>query len=86
MEGGIVEKHAVRLFTVIAERLSVICRDDDDRVGTGRLNHASGRAIGRRDFPVVGRRGEPPLQIWRRIVRVVRVEQVNPGEERGAGC
>ena len=70
----------MRLLAVVAERLAVIGGDGDEVSGVARLNEAADQPIDRGDLAVVRRRGEPRLQIRRRIVRIVRIEQVHPQE------
>ena len=53
----------MRRLAVTAERLAMIGRDDDERVGAGGRDERSDRAIDGGDFAVVRRRGEPLLQI-----------------------
>jgi hypothetical protein len=80
MEARFVEKDAVRVLAVVAQRFAVIGRHGDDRLRTGGLYQASRGAIDGGDLPVVQRGREPRFQIRRRIVRIVRVVEMDPGE------
>ena len=77
----------MRIFAVVAERFPVVRGDDDDRgiekrLAGQRAQQPRDKAIDRCDLAVVGRRREPFLQVGRRIVRVVRVEEMRPQKKR----
>jgi hypothetical protein len=82
----VVEKHAVRVLAVVAERFAVIGGDDDEGVGSGGLDEAADCAIHGRDLAVVRRRGIPSLQRAWRIVGIMRIEEMNPEKKRRPVC
>jgi len=89
-ERGLVQQHPVRPLAVLAQRLAVIARDDDERAievaaRAKRCEHASELRVGVCHFAVV-RRLRPRGVLGRRRVRGVRIVEVDPQKEGIAGC
>ena len=74
----------MRVLAVVAKGFAVIRGNDDQGVGAGGLDQPAGSAIDGGDLAVVRRRAKARLQICRRIVRIVGVEEVGPQEPRSA--
>src|SRR6266542_5586441 len=77
----------VRELAVIAESLTVIPGNDDDRpIALSRsiqpLEHARDLRVGERDLAVVGASARLCEELLRRIVRRMRIVEMNPREER----
>src|SRR5437660_7874746 len=78
----------MRLFAVIAERLAVVARDDDERRlirGANLVEERRERGIGRGHFTVVGPSRVLRIEWRRRAIRRMGIEDVQPEEPWWAG-
>ena len=62
----------------------MIGRDDDERRRADAIQQQADEPIDFGNLAIIRRRGEPPLQLGRGIVRFVRIVQMNPQEKRRA--
>src|SRR5439155_1206922 len=81
---GVVQEHAVSGLAVGAERLSGIGGDHNDGSGADGGHEPAGHAIDLGDLPVGLGKGVRPLFRGGRIVRIGRIGQMDPPEERSA--
>ena len=82
-----VEEDPVLVLAVVAEPLAVVGEEDDDRLVVDpfrfqETEEASDDRVGGRDLPVVGPRRVPAPEGLRRIVRRVRLVEMEEREQR----
>jgi hypothetical protein len=83
----LVDEEAVPFLAVVVQALAVIADDDDDGAFeqiaiAEELDHAADLRVRERDLPLVGIAGIAALERFRRIVRGVRIVEMDPREKR----
>src|SRR5258706_3225552 len=87
MKSGVIKKDAMGILAMLSQPVAMIADDDDDPVPVQRAmieeaKELSERRIGVGDLSVIGTVAEAASERRGRIVGIVRVVQVDPGEAR----
>ncbi len=87
VDGRVIDKESVFFFAVLAQRFSVIAEHDDRGAVIKPVllepgDQASQFVVGVGDFAVIGMRAVLRTKRLRRIVRTVRIIQMQPEEKR----